>query len=135
MSRTIKFRGLRKDKPTEWVYGDLCTQDAEHDAQIGVWHYDGTGIKWVPVLPESVGQFTGIPDKNDKIIWEGDTVKRRVNLVEGSDYMDYNCTVKWNGWCYALFVHDKQLWGLNPSTAKECEIIGPIRTTPELIEK
>jgi hypothetical protein len=82
------------------------------------------------VYPESVGQFTGIVDKNKKEIWEGDKVKRRVWLIEGQDYMDYNCTVRWNGWCYALFIHDKQVWGLDPINARECELIGSIHDQP-----
>ena len=75
-------------------------------------------------------QFTGLKDKNGKEIFDGDKVKRRVaNFIGENSYADFICEVRWNGWCYGLCIHDKQVWGLDPITAREVEVIGNIYET------
>ncbi len=67
--REIKFRGVRIDN-NEIIYGSLI-KDSDFHYRIVV--VDNTKpYDWYAVIPESVGQFTGLRDDNDEEIFEGD---------------------------------------------------------------
>ena len=114
MQDRFKFRGLAKNN--EWCYGSLLWYAGEPQ----IWEQDG---KNYIVKPETVGQCTGLKDKNGKLIYEGDIVS--YSCLPG--YLDiYACT----------FNHGSFLIGglLISNTHLKSEVIGNIYKNPELLE-
>ena len=73
MTRENKFRGLRVAN-NEWVYGSLIQKEGYSAIVIFDKGHDAVYNAYLElqVIPESVGQFTGIIDKDDVDIYEGD---------------------------------------------------------------
>lgn len=121
--REILFRGKRKDNG-EWVYGDL-----EHN---------GKGeMKWVngdEIIPETVGQFTGLTDKNGKKIFEGDIVRYETIAHNGYEGI-YKVVFEDRNGCgyFGIAYSDIETRGFCYSTpASQMDTIGNIFDNPEL---
>lgn len=123
--REILFRG--KITQDEWVYGFYENVKLE-EATI---HYVDGKI----VIPETVGQYTGLTDKNDKKIFEGDIVRFYDKCWEegGIATVDYEYG-KWkiNGQ-YTTKISSTVWLDLYRSDF-EYEVIGNITDNPELLE-
>lgn len=119
--REIKFRGKRKDTG-EWVYGDLRHWKYGEVAIVEI----GKGLEPIAgyeVNPETVGQYTGLKDKNGREIYEGDIIFRpnEVGRIEFSE----------DGSFLIRFPH--HLARLN-ATWEPIEVTGNIHDNPELLE-
>jgi uncharacterized phage protein (TIGR01671 family) len=130
--REILFRG--KECINEaWIYGGIVFEEAD-DAL-----YGGEDIPLIKpiddmereVIPETVGQYTGLTDKNGVKIFEGDIMVLYAGLIRPKiiviAWSDYCC-----GWC-AKYKDDEYEIPTKSEILGRMEIIGNIHDTPELL--
>ena len=142
--REMLFRGKRLDNG-EWVYGSFCMDALEQfnglcgvDGFIRLYDKGKGKMQTYEVDRETVGQYTGLMDKNGKRIFEGDIVAQNwYDYDEPRDdsfgkvvFCEYDCSFS---------VMDVNKDGFMPlgrcgSYHWEVEVIGNIHDNPELLK-
>lgn len=126
MERKIKFRG--KDIETDkWVYGNLIHRIG-YMPMIMV-NYESNGKitygEAYAVKRDTIGQLTGICDKNGREIYEGDIVK--------STFTTY--IVTWDKECACFSLKEDNTPHLLADYIDDIEVFGNIYDNPELLNK
>lgn len=126
MNRQIRFRG--KTSEGLWVYGSLIIDPISRACYI--WEMivaeDGSrDFEQYSVIPESVGEYTGLNDRNGKEVYEGD-------ICEG--HSDGNGIIKWTDFDggYDYIFSDEGNVGIW-EVKNDLIIIGNITDNPELL--
>jgi uncharacterized phage protein (TIGR01671 family) len=130
MNRQIKFRGLRIDGKG-WAVGSRLELNDNGVVRVFIvplseqvvsingkehFHWDGL----IEVKPETVGQFTGLTDKNGKEVFEGDLVKYRYYPVgEDKNVIEYykKGIIIFSGTSFGLQYKTEGTTVLNPKKA------------------
>lgn len=127
--REILSRGKRVNNG-EWVEGYLAeaTVCTVYDTYLSIVIYKKPqsiyDSEWYEVIPGTVGQYTGLKDRNGKKIFEGDILKTIVGCI---------FSVEWEKEGRFLgFTSERKIVYVNREP--KAEVIGNIHDNPELLE-
>ena len=127
--RRIIFRG--KDIQTgEWVKGDLIQRHGFYPAILTAYLKVGGKVGYAEgaVNQKTIGQFTGLYDKNEMEIYEGD--------ILGVQGMQEKIEVRFVRGVFAFLLNgdlDNEV-PINTPTQEWAEVIGNIHDNPELLK-
>lgn len=132
--REILFRAKRKDNG-EWIEGSLvCYRDIVSIIVYDEQYYDNyRELPSFRVIPETVGQYTGLTDKNGVKIFEGDIVEY---LAEYSSIYSRTekATVHRNDSTGAFCARNRLGTDYILGVFNEVKVTGNIHANPELPE-
>lgn len=120
------FRGIRKDNG-EWAYGYFFQS---WERTYILWGTTNDNPNMIEVIPETVGQYTGLKDKNDVEIYEGDIVNWKG--------MEYGDTQAYGKDLIDVVGEIRCEYGSNEwvrNSIDQCVVIGNVHEHPQLLEK
>ncbi len=122
--REILFRG--KTSGNEWLYGNLSV--------IGDCCFISEDMGFSKtVIPETVGQYTGLTDKNGKKIFEGDILESRYDEKYPNDFCHEVVIWHDNGWCIKEGNYEPDRLD-EDQELKYSIVVGNIHDNPELLK-
>lgn len=124
--RTIKFRGKQAFGGADWKYGNLCGTPFYSQIEEVIQDKQHAKTFWTPhtqVIPDTIGQFTGVLDKNGKEIYEGDILEIKDEGVVFTKVVGFNNGMFGAGNYTLAFYGEDNI-----------EIIGNIHDNPELLK-
>ena len=137
--RLIKFRAMRNNG--KWVIGNYVHHlisyfdTIERHSIFLSKSENENGGHWVEdIITKTIGQFTGLYDKNHKEIYEGDILKwskGRLYVVKFLDGMFYASVEE----CNDGILGGLPLHRLTEYEDGKCEIVGNIFDNPELLKE
>ena len=129
MKREILYRGARMEDG-KFVYGSLVfvkeNDKSENELPHIVISYGPDTFDWFEVEPETVGQYTGIDDREGEKIFEGDIFKI------GAENNIY--TVRFDYGCFLAYEDDVQVGILAELATMFIKKIGNIHDNKELLK-
>ena len=135
--REILFRGkaINRDnrsyrtdyKNGDWVYGLLESYKNDYSSATMI---NEDGVSNIDIDEETLGQYTGIKDKNGIKIFEGDIVKGTITSAWAKE--EIVCCIEYQKDSFVCIRDNK--WKHKLMFAKNIQIIGNIYDNPELLE-
>lgn len=126
--RKILFRG-KNIYTGEWVYGMPCATEKS-----GIYAVQTLKGGIFDVIPETVGQYIGLSDKNGKQIFEGDVLQYTSQSTGDTSIEGVAVAEQWNcSCCYGVFG-----FAIDGGDLRDCnrlEITGNIHDNPKLVEE
>ncbi len=139
MNREILFRGKRVDNG-EWVKGRLLADDVivpiNQEFEIEGSCIFGCNLTAYEVDVETVGQYTGLTDRNGVKIFEGDIIKTKKygKIIGYTNVNDFDIFKVIYEPCTFLLVNKNRGFNLVDDGFSKFEVIGNIHDNPELLE-
>jgi len=137
--RDIKFRGqsintVGGGKPIkEWVYGCLIIDEScENEYKYRIQPSKSKQLYAPAIIPETIGQYTGLKDKNGAEIYEGDIVRIKATPPFTFDYID---VIIFKNGVFGLIDKFGYIEKL-PVLSLDCyEVIGNVISNPDLVRQ
>lgn len=136
--REILFRGKNYDG--EWIEGFFVHQGRCYE----IYHKDYEEFPSRFIEPKTVGQYTGLTDKNGRKIFEDDIIRVKCSircpigvgnfLRIGTYDIDYIASVIFDDCHFCLAKANGEIYKI-PLSSENIEVIGNIHDNPELLEE